>query len=1042
MKSALAANRHRLWLFGKTYDFYVVTSDIALTPVDYAGNAANPTRRPKSQIVLHCTAGNNAAEGTINWWNNPISGAAGAHYIVERTTPAAQAARPAAGAAPDEENDSGLVDAVRVTEEDMVVYHGGPANRNSIGIEHANVGWGWFAARVATEPSLDGRHSPVSTCPSPINIGTAAIPRWRCNHARPLDENRYIHLGTALGGYTDYQAYEEEQYKTMILLLRHLCITHRIPRQFLGRTIAEVFRHWHHGGAGAMRRVNRKRLYQFRGILHHRNCHADKVCPGIIHRNRLYRGIIDEWWMPVELGGNRRSYYSGPFAPHDYVAGQPTRNAYFRQDPGAGQARIVGEVFRNTDIDAICESNSYFNLDDVDSYYAATETRDGGHYPIGANKIWHGGVHLRVQDSNPIVFAAASGTIVAARVSSNADTDAHALFGSQCFVLIRHRVHTAMEQDPDGLGERINYDNAPDYAFSLYMHLEEPRDLANEHDENPPWFSLWRRDNPDVDVGLEGEKGRVFAPDIEVSVGDILGFASTFRRRRLVHFEVLTHVGHPITMAPWDNVANVVEDRDTNALCDATAIDTFVSDHNQDGIDSIDILRAAEAMRGIRSLHKSEWSLTQESQLIEAIPAAQRRALLWRHIARFTWVSEAIAASASLQAQLGDANGLFWHYHPIKFMEQINSQILAENRDRPEDEHHDTNVEIDDDNFITNFVTWNAATNRYIAEDTDNDRVRPDDVSNDQRYHFSRNEIACNQAGNHNPGPTPAHSSTFSLALLELVERARVHYNQSITVDLSYVCEGHATNPALCCLGTADGLAQHAAGTAIDIHPSGANAARCQLIWNSLAAVVSPFTAQCADNCGTPTQADLPNGYDGVSYTATPASADAKLRARPQQALDAAEVGAFRIHLQLTVSVAAAARADTSLFPVRLHIVFESLTVLDDQDWLGSGEWSLTAAVNGEVAGQMTRSVDTGDVIPLEGWVKDVSIDPAGGEKLQITLSGFDEDLFSDDSIGNVSLEYDANSSPAWGIGGTQQATSSNHSFRISFRVESLNAAY
>lgn len=1050
-KQVLAGNRHRLWMFGQSYDLHVVTSTIALNAGDFSGPAGNPHRQQKTQIVLHCTAGNGSGEQVINWWNNPASGAASAHFVVERTW-TGQAGRPPlpAGVQPPDNQDTGIVDVVRVMDEDTITYHGGMVNPNSIGIEHSNVGWGWFATTPAREPTLAGRHVPLATCPAPINIGSVANPRWVCNHARPQDENRFIHLPQPIGGHRDYQAYEEEQYMAMILLLRHLCIVHRIPRQFLGRTTEEVFRHWLYQPAAdpARRRVNRSTIFHFRGIMHHRNCHRNKPCPGIIHRNRLYRGIIDEWWLPVQLDGAIRNYYSGPFAPHPFVAGNPTRPAYFR---AGANGIITGVTYRNANLDALTEADSYYDVDRVENYYRQTETRRGGCFPVGTNRVWHGGIHLTVQAANPCVYAAASGTIVAARLSSHPDTDRHARFGSQRFVLIRHAVHLATQPDPDGEGTRIDYNPDPVYVFSLYMHLGPVEDLNAEHDRNPPWFNLWRRNNPAVNIAMtdDGEKGRVFAPDIKVSVGDILGHVGVFRGQEIVHFEVLTHQNNELTMAPWDDPALRSHDTNDNVICDVQTLDRFLVDTNGDGLDVIDVLRAAPSLRNVKAFHKSEWALTSADQIEALIPNARRRTIYWPHFRRFSWVPDAVAAYPDLTDQLGDGNGMFWHYHPITLIQHVNRLILGENREAREEEYTDTNVVIDEDSFFTDFVTWDPALVRFNSANADAQRLRAVFVSSDDRnhhpdryvYHFTRNDIACAQPGPHAPGPTPPQSTRFSVALLQLVERIRVHYNATVNVELAYVCSTHNANPGLCSLNTPDAIRKHHEGIAIDIRPTALNNANCQSLWRSAAAILDPFSLVCQHQCGNPTQADLPEGYDGVRYEAQNPAVQAKLTAVPQQALTPAEVAAFRIHVELTEAPGPIARADTSLLPVELRVTFLTLEVLDDQDCFGAGEWNLQANVNGEPCGSFDdRSVRTGQTIPL-GWTKTVTIHPERREALLISVAGVEDDPFFDDSLGSINQRYDQNSNPRWGIG-TQTRISSNGSFKVNFKIESLNVEF
>jgi hypothetical protein len=73
------------------------------------------------------------------------------------------------------------------------------------------------------------------------------------------------------------------------------------------------------------------------------NCHKDKECGGpAMHRNRLFRGIVDEWWMPVEVDGTDRPYYMGPFDPQNNAA------SYFRWTGAALQA----ELFHDANLDA------------------------------------------------------------------------------------------------------------------------------------------------------------------------------------------------------------------------------------------------------------------------------------------------------------------------------------------------------------------------------------------------------------------------------------------------------------------------------------------------------------------------------------------------------------------------------------------------------------------------------------------------------------------------------------------------------------------
>jgi hypothetical protein len=86
-----------------------------------------------------------------------------------------------------------------------------------------------------------------------------------------------------------------------------------------------------------------------------------------------------------------------------------------------------------------------------DMYYSNIETGKGGWYPVGASRIWHGGVHLHEAGKTEDVRAIADGEIVGFRVGEAEDKKA---FGSRNFVLVRHEF------------------NKKKY-YSLYYHLDD-----------------------------------------------------------------------------------------------------------------------------------------------------------------------------------------------------------------------------------------------------------------------------------------------------------------------------------------------------------------------------------------------------------------------------------------------------------------------------------------------------------------------------------------------------------------------------------------
>jgi hypothetical protein len=114
--------------------------------------------------------------------------------------------------------------------------------------------------------------------------------------------------------------------------------------------------------------------------------------------------------------------------------------------------------------------------------------------------------------------------------------------------------------------------------------------------------------------------------------------------------------------------------------------------------------------------------------------------VLWPHFQRFSWVAEAVEANPALQQQLGDATGMFWHYHPMTFMQHVNRLVAGENLETLEAEDTDVNVEIDDGGFLTAFVDWSAAPapGHFAPATVDDDFIVTTEVAGDA-YRWSLN---------------------------------------------------------------------------------------------------------------------------------------------------------------------------------------------------------------------------------------------------------------------------------------------------------------
>jgi hypothetical protein len=925
------ADARLIWAFGKPYQFHWVTvwetatnRPVPLDPTNYGGGSAAGQRFQKSQIVLHGTESNNESRGTLDHFHNgplqPGNWRAAAHIVVERTRShtvpwsAADGVPPRASRAgiarlhPDAVLDDGddYVDVVRLADLNEYVIHGSSVNKNAIGIEHVNAQDNFHLAKDETK-------DPATQ--------------------RPRDLNRWIRIGQAGSAEArgDMQAFEEEQYNSVILMLRAICIEQRIPRQFFGDTWEEKSSHYSKWAAGpggpsqADRREKRSRLFRFRGLIQHWNTEV-KLCPGSLALNRIFRGIIDEWWLPVELGGYVRPYYSGPFWVPTFVppdnAGRPSKPAWFRWMAGL-PPHVDSDVYHDVDLDALTETRSYFDLDELEKYYVHCETEQGGLFPVGHNGIWHGGVHLEPDDANPVVYAAASGTIVAARLSSNPMTDAEPGYGSQRFLLIRHAVHWKTEPVPNApassAGERINYAANPSYVFSLYMHLDAIPDLFREHAENPRWYNKWLREkakaaNPwspdeippfmvlEQEVGMtsDGEKGKVFNPGIEVSVGDVLGVAGRFsqwfdpsQKRRMIHFEVISHRDEEITLAGERRA----DDTDQNVVCDVNVINRELAaiGSEDDKMTSV----VAPKLRNLRVRHRSSWSWDRPD-LLAGVASFSWVQANWPHLLRMMWVQDALAANSGLKTQLGDSN-LFWHYHPITFMAAMNRLILGENRELVQAplQGFTPNVEVDENYFLTEYVDFLGGTLR--PANADNQRLKPYEFEN-TGFSITRAELACRASASahplpHFPNPIP-QSTYFSLALLEVYERVRVRLNAPLTITCASVCPGHMTEVERCCRNDVPHFQAHQGGTAIDFHPV-PTLTTIQNLWQELRTVRDAYNAEARRNAGTACHGNLPSGFGGVEFKAQDDGVMNKLEANPPQALTNAEISSFCVHLAL-----------------------------------------------------------------------------------------------------------------------------------------------
>lgn len=692
-----------IWLCGRREVLYVYEEVDPRVPagadVDEYFPARADGRRPafgawlakgqhdKYQIVLHWTAANNPARNTLSYWSSkrwrcgstagcsgqvvrraqpcPRCGKAcvaetssGAQYVLERT-PASYGERAITPTGGRRQGDD-YPDIVEAAPSYTSVCHANNA-RQSIGIEVANLG------------GRGGR-------------GVELTPGNELMRARAR---------AVVGQRMTFQAVQEEQFHALALLLRYLCMKHRIRRKFLGETLAEIFEHHPAGRA----------LRTFRGLYGHLNTtrQESKVCGGVSYpRSRLFRLITDEWWMPVEIDGAERLYYM--FSP---PGSDPDAPRFVRWPAGADAPVVerLSDIGDEETLAAFHDTRSYYDPTLLDYYYAHTEVEAReGTFPIGRQEVWHGGVHLRAREQNERVYAAASGRIVAARVAPDPEEGPRAQ-GSTRFVLVRHYVHLpdregrvayrTGEGEPRGEDEWIE----PTCVHTLYMHLGPLANPAGEDASNPPWFNDYLR------AGGAAPGEGVFSPDQPVLVGDWLGSAARIgSSARAVHFEVLAK--DRLDLGPFADAAVTFDgDSDGDMVCNDPKLTAFFDQAEielPEGRVTIQAVlaglrEATPTLRHAKVWRTSEWALDLDAErgrakalepvLLRRHPwlagrqsaLEQRAAAAWEGWTPYMWVGAFREVAPEAAALLFDDQGRCWHYHPITFLAWINEAVRVAN---------------------------------------------------------------------------------------------------------------------------------------------------------------------------------------------------------------------------------------------------------------------------------------------------------------------------------------------------------------------------
>ncbi|MBE9474658.1 MAG: N-acetylmuramoyl-L-alanine amidase [Chloroflexi bacterium] len=609
--------------------------------------------------------------------------------------------------------------------------------------------------------------------------------------------------------------FTEEQYQTLILWIKAMCEMNRIPKKFFPHPVTGKENPWidtlvlvRSTEPAAIRNECRERTKAHQGIMGHMNLQGNRIDPGAsLDYYRIKRGISDKWWYPVNLNNSERAIN------------------YLDQAQSAAYLNMV----------------EYGDLAHLEQYYQLNENANVGFFPIGANRIWHGGIHLPSGSNSKPVYVMANGTIVAARVFYGV-VEGPNLPISTCFVLIKHLVHT---RDND---EEIDYSlNSTATIYSLYMHLErlviERGDDGNfiiDYDSLPTWVNHYLIDNPNDTAITDGD---IIFPNYPVLLGDKIGSTGDYivsvRRAsdgaqhvqygKTLHLEVFTTEDiSTFPQSPWVDENNRIEDPSAdNIVSDLDTIDRFIRDTAGDGIDLIDIKNAVPALRDFAIRNKSEWSVRSREELTqEVIVNGQRRQIgqvvsdteFQNYIQPLAFHHEMVSRPGANADNIGPFfnNTRVWHLHPFTFMRWMNERVDRHERIMVEQDKtrnpQTSNIRVQE-SFVVGFQNLGGANPGQLPQRTaanaGNPNIYPEARYSDNTYEVSVDSLADQAA----LSQAAQDATRFHLHLLEALDIINDRPHGAIVVE-GYV----STNNVQCSNNSFHAL--HRDGRAMDLRPA------------------------------------------------------------------------------------------------------------------------------------------------------------------------------------------------------------------------------
>lgn len=224
------------------------------------------------------------------------------------------------------------------------------------------------------------------------------------------------------------------------------------------RAWCETYRGLHgHGYAGSL-------LYDPPQPPHPPHAHSEHDCPGpLFDFHRLAREVSDYWWYPFDVAG--------------------------------GTTAVPRRAYRRFQADTPL----------IEHYFDETEADRTARFSTGIHGALSSPDTFTLAPASP-VYAMSNGELVAARFP------APGAGVSPAFTLVRHEIyHAQMFPSVVFMGEQlfpetIDYGQAPESVYTLYMHLGRPAGMSFEDitDDNPDWLNrlLLRRKESTLGVAF------------------------------------------------------------------------------------------------------------------------------------------------------------------------------------------------------------------------------------------------------------------------------------------------------------------------------------------------------------------------------------------------------------------------------------------------------------------------------------------------------------------------------------------------------------